>query len=158
MRQPGTPVSSRWPCRPRCRSERLIPRASPKARQLVTVVGVASDTDTQMVLADRHALAYVPFAQRYDPMIVIAARSTGRATSTVAALGEALRAADPDMAINVIGPARTVLAGPFAFLRGIGLSTIGLGVLTLLLAMVGLFGSQTHVVARRTREVGGRMS
>jgi len=62
------------------------------------------------------------------------------------------------MAVNVIGPGRTVLAGPFAFLRGLGLSTVALGALTLLLAMVGLFGIQTHIVARRTREIGVRMS
>jgi predicted permease len=129
-----------------------------KARQLVTVVGVAANTDVGMILSDPHAFAYVPFAQRYDPMIAIAARSTGAPGAAVAALRDALRAADPEMAVNVIGPARTVLAGPFAFLRGVGLSTVGLGALTLLLAMVGLFGIQTHIVARRTREIGVRMS
>src|SRR6185369_6976660 len=104
-----------------------------KGRQLASVVGVAANTDVGMVLSDPHAFAYVPFAQRYDPMIAIAARSTDKPAAAVAALRDALRAADPEMAVNVIGPARTVLAGPFAFLRGIGLSTIGLGSLTLLL-------------------------
>jgi len=38
------------------------------------------------------------------------------------------------------------------------MSALALGALTLLLAMVGLFGIQSHIVARRTREIGVRMS
>ena len=129
-----------------------------KPKQLATVVGIATNTDTMTMLSDPHAFAYVPFAQRYDSIVAIAARSTGDPAAAVSALRDALRAADPDMAVNVIGPARTVLAGPFAFLRGVGVSTVSLGALTLALAMVGLFGIQTHIVARRTREIGVRMS
>jgi len=33
-----------------------------------------------------------------------------------------------------------------------------LGLLTLLMSMVGLYGIQSHIVARRTREVGVRMA
>ena len=39
-----------------------------------------------------------------------------------------------------------------------GSATLWLGALTLLLAMVGLFGIQSHIVGHRTREIGVRMS
>jgi ABC-type antimicrobial peptide transport system permease subunit len=39
-----------------------------------------------------------------------------------------------------------------------GVGALALGGLTLLLAMVGLFGIQSHIVASRTREIGVRMS
>lgn len=35
---------------------------------------------------------------------------------------------------------------------------VSLGALTLMLAMVGLFGVQSHTIAQRTREIGVRMS
>ena len=71
---------------------------------------------------------------------------------------EAIRRADPDVAIDRIGTGRTVLAGPFQVMRGFGLTAIGLGAITLLLAMAGLYGIQSNVIANRTREIGVRMS
>jgi putative ABC transport system permease protein len=122
------------------------------------VVGVARDTDVWSVLGDPHPVAWVPFTQRYDSFVTVTLRASGEASAAVAALRDALRAADPDLAVSVIGTGRSVLAGPLEFVRGLGLTTLGLGALTLLLAMAGLFGIQSHIVARRTREIGVRMS
>ena len=44
------------------------------------------------------------------------------------------------------------------FLRAAGATALALAALTLLLAMAGLFGIQSHIVAHRTREIGVRMS
>lgn len=126
--------------------------------QMATVIGVAGDTDVWRLFDERRAFVYLPFAQRYDPVLTIAARSTGDAASAVRALREALRRADPDLAIDAIGTGRTMLSGPYVFLRAAGMAALGLGALTLLLAMVGLFGIQSHIVANRTREIGVRMS
>lgn len=136
----------------------IVIETSPTARTLATVVGVARDTDTRSILGDPHAVAWVPFAQHYDSSIAITVRASGDTAAAVGALREALRSADPDLAVSVIGRGRSVLAGPLEFVRGLGLTTLGLGVLTLLLAMAGLFGIQMHLVARRTREIGVRMS
>lgn len=76
----------------------------------------------------------------------------------VRALRAALRRADPDLAVDAIGTGPTLLAGPFVFLRAMGMAALALAALTLLLAMVGLFGIQSHIVAYRTREIGVRMS
>ena len=75
------------------------------------------------------------------------------------ALREAIRKADPDLAVTAIGtapiaPRRPVRARCDRSARG----ALYLGGLTLLLSMVGLFGVQSHVVAHRTREIGVRMS
>jgi putative ABC transport system permease protein len=51
-----------------------------------------------------------------------------------------------------------MLTGVYLFLRGIGITSVSLGALSLLLAMVGLYGVQSHIVARRTREIGIRVS
>ena len=71
---------------------------------------------------------------------------------------EAVRRADPDVAVDTIGTGRSVLAGPFQMMRGFGLTAIALGAITLLLAMAGLYGIQSNIIANRTREIGVRMS
>lgn len=130
----------------------------PSRVAIATVIGVARDTDVGRVLGEPRAFVYLPLAQRYDPSLTIAARSTGDAALALRALREALRRADPDLGVDVTGTGRQILAGPFEFLRAAGMAALGLGTLTLLVAMVGLFGIQSHIVAHRTREIGVRMS
>jgi hypothetical protein len=88
----------------------------------------------------------------------IAARSNGDATLAVRALRESLRRAEPDLVVDAIGAGRTILSGPFVLLRAAGVAALSLGVVTLILAMAGLFGIQSHIVSYRTREIGIRMS
>src|SRR5215208_5169256 len=123
-----------------------------------TIVGVAADTDVGSIFADPRPLAYVPLTQHYQPLITVVARASGSVTNAVGAMREAIRRADPDVAVDTIGTGRSVLAGPFQVLRGLGMTAIGLGAITLLLAMAGLYGIQSHIIANRTREIGVRMS
>ena len=125
---------------------------------LAEIVGVARDTDVRMIHADRQPLIYVPFAQQPAHAVTIVARSSGGGARAVPALREAIRKADPDLAVEMIGTGRSVLTGPFELVRSAGMGTLYLGTFTLLLSMVGLFGVQSHVVSYRTREIGVRMS
>ena len=123
-----------------------------------TIVGVAADTDVGSIFADPRPLAYVPLTQHYQPLITVVARASGSVPNAVGAMREAIRRADPDVAVDTIGTGRSVLAGPFQVLRGLGMTAVGLGAITLLLAMAGLYGIQSHIIANRTREIGVRMS
>lgn len=123
-----------------------------------TVVGVARDTDTGFLIGREDDLAYLPFSQHFGPRVVLTARATGDTARAVLALRSAIRRADPDLAIDFSGTGRAVLAGPYVFLRAAGVGALALGALTLVLAMVGLFGIQTHIVSHRTREIGLRMA
>jgi cell division protein FtsX len=123
-----------------------------------TIVGVAADTDVGSIFAVPRPLAYVPLTQHYQPLITVVARASGSVTNAVGAMREAIRRADPDVAVDTIGTGRSVLAGPFQVLRGLGMTAVGLGAITLLLAMAGLYGIQSHIIANRTREIGVRMS
>ena len=128
------------------------------AQSVAEIVGVASDTDVRFIYGDRQPLIYVPFAQRPATGVTIVARSAAGAERAVPALREAIRRADPDLSVDVIGTGRAVLTGPFELLRSAGMGTLYLGAFTLLLSMVGLFGVQSHAVSYRTREIGVRMS
>jgi predicted permease len=130
--------------------------------QLATVVGIARDTDVGRLFGSAW-LAYVPFEHHFGQpqfgrTLVVTARSGAGAAAAAQAIRQAIRQADPDLAIERAGTGPAVLAGPFVFLRAAGFLALGLGGLTLLLAMVGLFGVQSHIVGHRTREIGIRMS
>jgi putative ABC transport system permease protein len=129
-----------------------------RAGHAMTVVGIARDTDGGRYLSDRkYPTVYMPFSQIYHPFLTITARGSDSGAALLA-LQQAIRKASPDVAIEYIGSGRTILTGPYVFLRAMGTMAVGLGGLTLLLAMVGLFGIQSHTVAHRTREIGVRMT
>lgn len=130
----------------------------PNQSSIATVIGVARDTDVRAILADPTPLVYLPLTQHFSPALTIVARSTGEAARAVPALREVLRRAEPDAPVDVSGTGRTVLSGPFEILRAGGMGALYLGAMTLLLAMVGLFGVQSHLIVHRTREIGVRMS
>jgi predicted permease len=132
------------------------PNASPAA---ATIVGVARDTDTTVYMAPaRDAVVYVPLAQRPLPVTTVVARSAGDEAEGVATLLTTLRRADADLATAGIGAAWERLAGPFTIVRYLGNASVSLGALTLLLAMVGLYGIQSQGVTLRAREFGVRLS
>lgn len=124
--------------------------------RLVTIVGVAADADTTHYSSRRSQTLYLPFTQEYMPYVTVIARTS--APHAVPALRQLIRDADPDVPIERIGTAHSMLAGPYSLLRAAGIVAVSLGALTLLLAMVGLYGVQSQVVALRTREIGVRMS
>ncbi|MDQ3488128.1 MAG: ABC transporter permease [Acidobacteriota bacterium] len=137
--------------------QQLVLQGRPRA-PTATVIGVARDTDVRQILFDPRAFVYLPLAQHYGPLLTVVARSTGDAARAVRVLREAFARADPDLAVEAIGTGRAILTGPYPVVRAAGLAALALGALTLLLAMVGLFGIQSHMVAHRTREIGVRMS
>jgi ABC-type antimicrobial peptide transport system permease subunit len=60
--------------------------------------------------------------------------------------------------VVTLGRGSEILGGPFTLVRFIGNSALSLGMVTLLLAMVGLYGIQSQAVSLRTREIGVRLS
>ncbi|MEZ5318958.1 MAG: ABC transporter permease [Vicinamibacterales bacterium] len=129
----------------------------PVAEEAV-VVGVlaASDLDSDQ---DRQGVAYVPFAQQYAPTMIVLGRSASAdSRPMVGALTSAIRRVDPGLAVLISGRADVMAAGPFAFLRFLATVCGGLATLALVLAMGGLYGVLSHVVAHRNREMGIRIA
>ncbi len=122
-----------------------------------SIVGVAEDTDTTHFLSRRGNTVYTPFAQEYSPFVTLVVRAPDPATA-LGALRAAVRKADPDLAVAQAATGRAMLTGMYLLLRGLGIAALSLGAITLLLAMVGLYGVQSHILAYRTREIGVRMS
>jgi putative ABC transport system permease protein len=103
-------------------------------------------------------LVYVPLPQRYLPNLLLVARTNGNASDAAATLQTLARRVDPELSTGTAGPAEWLAAGPWVAARAGGAVAAGLGLLTLALAMVGLYGVQSQLATHRTREVGIRMA
>jgi putative ABC transport system permease protein len=102
----------------------------------------------------------VPFAQRFErvvPIEVLARAADGSDAGALAAhVREALRRVDPDVAVGFVGRADAPDFGPRMVLNYFVLIFGALAFLALAFAMSGLYGVLSHIVARRTRELGVR--
>lgn len=125
----------------------------------VEVAGVVGNSK-HMTMGENQAFAmYEPIAQtqpsRTEMNVLV--RAAGDASGIVAPVREALSSLDDTAAVEV-GPLRTKLA--FAYLPSqIGAILVGnLGLLGLALALVGIYGTMTFAVSRRTAEIGIRLA
>jgi predicted permease len=124
----------------------------------VTVVGVAGDTDWPSVGSRRYGAVYRPGGPDARSTPVVAVRAAGDPTDMLRALRDALREADAELPVveAVTGP--EILARQTLFDR-IGAQIVSLlGGFALALALTGLAGLLSYVVASRRREIGVRMA
>jgi putative ABC transport system permease protein len=131
------------------------PQQAPKT---LTVIGITTDTDVRDVGRRDSGVAYLPLDQHYEPNLVMAVRAAGDPASLVAPLRSAIAAVDPELAVSQVGTG-LALAGPnTTFQRTVAWLASVLGMMALVLALAGLYGVLSYIVAGRTREIGLRLA
>ncbi len=143
------------------RRVRLAPggAAVPADAPWVTVVGVVPNVrQGNLEEIETDPVAYVPLRQAANRQVVLLARSSQDAAAVTAALREAMRAAEPDLAL-----ANTVtLEGRLALerwpFRVFGTLFAVFAAIALTLSAVGLYSVTSHSVVQRVREFGIRSS
>jgi predicted permease len=128
----------------------------------VEIVGVAADLTYTNLRAVPTEMIYFPFLQGGVANgvggITIAIRAAARPRETAAALRREMPAISRDLLISSLLTLDELRDGTLARERVVATLSTWFGALALLLGCVGLFGTLSYAVARRTSELGVRIA
>lgn len=124
----------------------------------VRIVGVARDTRVRTLGEAPRPFVYLPLAQRYSTLVYLIAQTRADAAASLGPILGVLHDLDPDLTIFQSKTMARHLAGMILPARLGALAFSTFATLALLLAVIGLYGIVSYTVARRTREMGIRIS
>jgi putative ABC transport system permease protein len=124
----------------------------------IQIVGVARDSKQKNLRQAPPRMIYLPFLQDRQPYMTLEARTAMNPDTLIPAVRQALLEVNRDIPINEIKTGQAQLEGGLVAERLIATLSNFFGALALLLAAIGLYGTLSHFVARKTREIGVRMA
>lgn len=125
--------------------------------QVLTVVGVSEAAGLET--ADRQAgMIYVPLAQQYEDRLVFAAHTVGDADALVNTLRQIVQSTAGEAVVTQSLTGSALVAQDTLFFQVVAVIASVLGTMALVVALAGLYGILSFLVAGRTREIGIRMA
>src|SRR5262245_6279564 len=131
-----------------------------RRREDYEIVGVVRDARFGALREPNLNLVYLPYRQnlnKLDGMCLIA-RTAGDPALLAAAIRQELRSIDPRLPVTAVDSIEEQMDRLLVRERLIALLLSSFGALALLLAGIGLYGTLSYSVARRTREIGIRLA
>lgn len=144
-------------------ARRFWPGADPIGRRIVIgdvsreVVGVARDAKYGSLSEAAQPHYYLPWAQAFEPDMVLQVRTTGDPRALLASLAAVARGLDPDLPVEPITIDEYL--GLALLPQRLGAIVLGaFGATGLLLAGLGLYGVMAYAVTQRRAEIGIRLA
>ncbi len=145
---------------------RFLPKGNPVGAkvngwgQWFTIVGVAQDIKYHNLTESPMPFFYIPIRQIYRPEMGVTffVRTAGAPEAAIAAMRQAARATDPDVALFGAEPLTESIAAAL-FGQKVAASLLSvLGGVAVLLAAIGLYSVMAYSIAQRTHEIGIRIA
>jgi putative ABC transport system permease protein len=130
----------------------------PAARQVCEVIGVAKAGKYRTLGEDPQPFMYKPYWQNYVPRVRLIVRTEGDTDAVLSGLRRTVQQLDPNLALYDVETLKQLMVLPLFPAHATALLLGVFGGLALLLAMAGLYGVMSYLVAERTHEVGIRMA
>jgi predicted permease len=124
----------------------------------VEIVGVVEDARYNDVKAESLSMSYLPAVQSGRYLRSIEVRTSRNPTALASAVRDALRESEPRLAIGAIETLDERIVRSLRVERLLGWLTVTFGAAALGLACLGLYGTISYAVRRRTTELGIRMA
>jgi hypothetical protein len=121
-----------------------------------TVIGMVADAKYQSPSERSLPHLWIPLSQYPAARLIVHLRGQGDPVATMARLREAVHAIDPELTIVSMELLEQVVADVTLPERVLSAGLAGAGSLALVLAALGIYGSVSHLVAQRSRELGIR--
>ena len=145
-------------------ARRFWPGTTPLGRRIkfehnfYTVVGIAKDGKYHTLKESPQPFIYFDFEQNYQSNMVLHVRSRYDSPSLLAAIQKEIRSIDPRVSISAAMPLLDVLDANYFAQRILATLLTALGLVSLLLACLGIYSVLSWAVSRRLSEISIRMS